>query len=98
MFKIRRKWTAQEADQWTKEDWITLVASVLAYIFLTIGTGLSLLLQWYGFVILVLGIMLTIFMHWVIDPKLKMVSAEYEKQQKSFLEELERKVRWEDTK
>jgi hypothetical protein len=42
--------------------------------------------------------MLTIFMHWVIDPKLKMVSAEYEKQQKSFLEELERKVRWEDTK
>jgi len=98
MFKIRRTWTTQEADQWTKEDWITIVASVLAYIFLTLGTGLSLLLRWYGFVILIVGILLTIFMHWVIDPKLKTVSAEYEKKQKGYLEELEKKVRWEDSK
>jgi uncharacterized membrane protein YagU involved in acid resistance len=98
MFKIRRTWTAQEADQWTKEDWITIVASVLAYICLTLGVGLSLLLLWYGFVIFLLGIMLTIFMHWIIDPKLKMVSAEYEKQQAGYLEELEKKIRWEDSK
>jgi hypothetical protein len=98
MFKIRRTWTAQEADQWTKEDWITIVVSVLAYISLTIGVGLSLLLLWYGFIILILGILLTIFMHWVIDPKLKMVSAEYEKQQIGYLEELEKKVRWEESK
>ena len=98
MFKIRRTWTPEEADQWTKEDWITIVCSVLAYVFLTIGTGLSLLLLWYGFLILFIGIVLTVFMHWVIDPKLKIVSAEYEKQQKGSLEELERKIRWEESK
>ncbi len=98
MFKIRRNWTAHDADQWTKEDWITIVASVLAYAFLMVGTGLSFLLLWYGYVILILGVIFTIFMHWVIDPKLKKISADYEKQQKGYLEELEKKVRWEESK
>jgi uncharacterized membrane protein YagU involved in acid resistance len=98
MFKIRRNWTAQAADQWTKEDWITIVLSVLAYSFLMVGTGLSLLMLWYGYVTLVFGVIFTILMHWVIDPKLKMISSEYEKQQKDYLDELERQVRWEETK
>ena len=93
---IRRKWTAAEADNWTKEDWIAMILSPLAYITLSIGVGLSLLLLWQGYLLLGIGIVLTVLMHWVIDPKLKMISSEYEKQQKHYLEELEQSVRWED--
>ena len=95
---IRRHWTPHEADEWTKEDWITILLSPLAYFFLTLGVGLSFLLLWYGFLLLGIGIILTILMHWVIDPKLKVISAEYEKQQKKYLAELERAIRWEETK
>ena len=59
------------------------------------GVGLSLLLQPIGYATLVVGIVLTLVMHWVIDPKLKVVSGQYEKRQREYLEELERKARWE---
>ncbi len=93
---IRRTWTAREADEWTKEDWITIVISPLCYIILTLGVIWSLLLQPIGFILLVAGGVLTFLMHWIIDPKLKSISEEYEKKQKEYLEELERLVRWED--
>lgn len=92
---IRRQWTPGDADEWTKEDWITIVVSPLAYLLLTVGLGLSLLLQPIGYATLVVGIVLTLVMHWVIDPKLKVISGEYEKRQREYLEELERKARWE---
>ena len=95
MSLIKRQWTPAEADHWTKEDWITIVISSLAYILLTVGTGLSLLLLPIGFITLALGIVLTIIMHWVIDPKLKVISSEYEKKQHDYLEDLEKNVRWE---
>ena len=91
---IRRKWTPAEADEWTKEDWLTIIVSPLAYIFLTVGTGLSFLLLPIGFITLAVGIILTIIMHWIIDPKLKTISNEYEKKQKIYLMDLEYKVRW----
>ncbi len=91
---IRRNWTATEADEWTKEDWITIILSPLIYVLLTIGAALSLLLFWYGYLILALGIVLTAVMHWVIDPKLKAISEEYEKKQQAYLNELEASVRW----
>ena len=50
---IRRTWTAIEADEWTKEDWIAIILSPLIYVLLTIGTALSLLLLWYGYVMLI---------------------------------------------
>jgi hypothetical protein len=93
---IKRNWTPAEADNWTKEDWFVIIISPLAYIFLMIGIGLSLLLLWYGFLILAVGIGLTVAMHWIIDPKLKMISTEYERKQKAYLEQLENSVRWED--
>ena len=93
---IRRSWTPAEADDWTKEDVITMVASTLAYITLTIGFALSFFLLWYGFLTLAAGIVFTVFMHWVIDPKLKVISSEYEAQQKKYLLELEKKLRWEE--
>ena len=93
---IRRKWTPKEADNWTREDWVTIIISPLAYILLMIGVGLSLFLLTSGFIVLALGVILTILMHWVIDPKLKAVSEKYEKSQKGYLESLEKQVRWED--
>lgn len=92
---IRRKWTAADADDWTKEDWITIVLSSVSYILLTVGVGLSFLLLPTGFITLILGIILTVVMHWIIDPKLKKISSEYEKKQHEYLEELEKNVRWE---
>ena len=93
---IKRDWTPDQADEWTKEDWIAIVLSPLSYIFLTIGTGLSLLLLPIGFILLALGIIATLLMHLVIDPKLKVISSEFEKKQHEYLEKLEESVRWEE--
>jgi antibiotic biosynthesis monooxygenase (ABM) superfamily enzyme len=93
---INRKWTPAHADEWTKEDWITIVISPICYILLSLGIGLSMLLLPVGFIVLAAGIILTIIMHWIIDPKLKMISEEYEKKQKEYLETLERNARWEE--
>ena len=93
---INRKWTPARADEWTKEDWITIILSPLAYMLLTVGVGLSFLLLPLGFILMGLGIIITILMHWVIDPKLKVISSEYEKKQHDYLEKLERNVRWEE--
>ncbi len=96
MKRIKRQWKPGEADEWTREDLITIIISPIAYILLTIGIGLSLLLQPSGFIILGAGILLTILMHWIIDPKLKAISADYEERQKKYLAELEKTTRWED--
>jgi small-conductance mechanosensitive channel len=92
---IKRRWTAAEADRWTKEDYITFVISPLVYVLLMIGTALSLLLRWYGFLLLGAGIVLLLVMLWIIDPKLKAISEEYEVKQKQYLEDLEKIARWE---
>ncbi len=98
MALIRRKWTPAAADEWTREDWIAIVLSPLAYITLAIGVALSMFLFKVGFIILGAAVVLTALMHWVIDPKLKMISEDYEKKQKHYLEELEKIIRWEEIK
>ncbi|MBN2010889.1 hypothetical protein JW960_16190 [candidate division KSB1 bacterium] len=96
MSLIRRQWTAKDADEWCREDWIAIVLSVLAYITLTVGSALSFLLLPTGFVILGVGILVTMLMYWVIDPKLRMISTEYEKKQKDYLQQLEDIQKWEE--
>ncbi len=96
MLGIKRRWTAAEADCWTKEDYLVFVISPLIYIFLAVGTALSLLLFWYGWVLLAFGIVLLLVMIWIIDPKLKAISEDYEAKQKKYLEDLERIARWEE--
>jgi hypothetical protein len=93
---IRRVWTPKEAEEWTKEDTIAVIISPLVYILLTLGTVLSLLLIPIGFLALFIGILLMCVMVYVIDPKLSTVSREFETKQKDYLEELERKVKWEE--
>jgi len=93
---IRRDWTPAAADDWRKEDWIAIVISPLAYVALAVGFALSMLLLPAGFIVLGIAVVLIVLMHWVIDPKLKMISNEYEQKQKAYLEQLERITRWED--
>jgi hypothetical protein len=92
---IRRRWTAAEADFWTKEDYLTFIISPLVYVLFMIGTALSLFLLWYGFLLLGAGVVLLFLMLWVIDPKLKAISGDYEHKQKQYLEDLEKIARWE---
>jgi antibiotic biosynthesis monooxygenase (ABM) superfamily enzyme len=95
---IKRKWTPQEADEWTKEDWIAIVLSPLSFIFITFGLAMSLFLLPAGFVMLLIGIVITAVMFWIINPKLDVLSVEYEHKQKEFLEDLERIQRWGEDK
>lgn len=91
---IRRTWTAAEADEWTREDAIVIVISPITYILLMVGVAVACLNQWEGYVMTAIGIVLLILLHWIIDPKLKAISEEYEKKQKGYLEDLEASARW----
>ena len=93
---IKKDWTAQEADQWTKEDWLAIIISPVVYFLLAIGVAFSLLMLWYGWVILGCSIVLLVIMVKIIDPKLKAISEDYEIKQKKYLEDLERISRWEE--
>lgn len=93
---IKRKWTAQEADRWTKEDYLTFIISPLIYFLLAVGVAFSMLLRWYGWVILGASVILLFIMLRIIDPKLKAISEDYELKQKEYLEDLEKIVRWEE--
>ena len=93
---LRRSWKAEEADEWTKEDLIACILSPLAYLALAVGIALALLMKLIGFLILIAAVILIILMIYVIDPKLKSISQEYEKKQKKYLEDLEKIIRWEE--
>jgi len=93
---IRRSWTPDAAEEWTKEDLVACILSALAYMTITAGLALALLLRPSGYILLAIGLLSTLFMYLVIDPKLSTISEEYEKKQKSYLERLERITRWEE--
>ena len=93
---IKRQWTPSEADEWSKEDWITIILAPIAYILIAVGVAGTFLLLTWGFITLALAIGTTALFHWIIDPKLKKISQEYEKRQKDYLLELERSTRWEE--
>ena len=95
---IRRHWSPEDADEWRKEDWVAIVLSVISYILLTVGSALSFLLLPSGFITLGIGIVFTVLMYWVVDPKLRTISSEYEKKQKDYLRQLEYIQKWEATK
>lgn len=96
MALIRRTWTVKEADEWTKEDTITVIISPIIYALITLGAALSLLLIPMGFLLLALGIILTLAMVYIINPKLDATSVEYEKKQEEYLDALEKKIKWEE--
>jgi hypothetical protein len=93
---FRKEWTPAEADEWTIHDTVAVIISPLIYLLITIGCMLSFLLIPVGFVLLAVGLILLIVLIRVINPKLGAISEGYEKKQKQYIEELERKVKWED--
>ena len=93
---IRRHWSAEEAQDWTREDWIAIVLSPLVYACVLFGLTRLLLLQWSGLWLLLAAVLGTLAIYWVIDPKLRAVSVEFEAKQTDYLEGLERKLRWGD--
>ena len=95
---IKREWTPESADEMHKEDWFAIVFSVIAYISLMVGTAMSALLIPTGFFILIIGILATIIMYWIIDPKLRAISSEYEKQEKDYLLKLDEIQKWDADK
>ncbi len=93
---FRKDWTPSEADEWTIHDTLAVIISPLVYLLITIGCMLSVLLMPVGFILLGVGVILLVVLIRVIDPKLSAVSEGYEKKQKHYIEELERKVKWEE--
>ena len=96
MSLFRKDWTPEQADEWGINDWIAVIISPLIYVLILVGAALSMLLIPIGFALLAAGIVLLLVLLRVIDPKLAAVSRGYEEKQKHYIEELERKVKWED--
>ncbi len=91
---LKLSWKPEEAEAWTKEDWLAIIISPLAYAFLMVGLALLLFLQVWGFISFLLGVILTVLLHLIINPKLKAISSDYEKKQQEYLQRLERVVKW----
>jgi hypothetical protein len=91
---IRRTWTPEEADAWSREDWIAIVLSPVIMGLGMVGAANLFLGRASGAWQLVLGTALGLVMFWVIDPKLRAVSVDYEAQQAKYLERLEKRMRW----
>ena len=92
---IKRTWTAAEAEEWTREDWIVIALSPIVMASFMLGVAALLLLQPGGLTMTVGAVLGTFLIYWIIDPKLRAVSADYEERQAAYLEDLERGVRWE---
>jgi Na+/proline symporter len=92
---IRRTWTAEDAAEWSREDWIVIVLSPVVLASLMVGVATLLLLRPMGFTLTGGGVLGALVLYWVIDPKLRAVSVEYEARQAADLADLERQVRWE---
>ena len=93
---FRKDWTPAEADEWTMHDTIAVIISPVIYILILVGTSLAALLIPAGFIALAAGAVLFVVMIKIINPKLSATSKGYEAKQKEYIEELERKVKWED--
>jgi hypothetical protein len=91
---VRRTWTAEEADAWSREDWIAIVLSPLIMALGMVGAANLFLGRGSGVWQLLVAVALGAVMFWVIDPKLRAVSADYEARQARDLERLEQRMRW----
>ena len=91
---IRRSWTAEEADEWSREDWIAIILSPISFALAMLAAANLMLLRpsAIGYTIGTIACVLGMF--WVIDPKLRAVSADYEARQAAYLKDLEARVRW----
>lgn len=83
-------------EEWGWEEAVACTLSALAYLNITAGTALILLNQWSGYLLTINALACAAAMFFIMDPKLKRISEDYEKKQKGYLEELDRIVEWEE--
>jgi SSS family solute:Na+ symporter len=93
---IKRVWTAEEAESWSREDWVAIILAPVVYALVMIGVATSLLGQLSGGLMLLGSLVLGGTIYWVIDPKLRAISADYEARQAEYLKDLERSMHWQD--
>ncbi|MEJ2502585.1 MAG: hypothetical protein P8177_04580 [Gemmatimonadota bacterium] len=93
---IRRSWTPEDAEGWSREDWIAILLAPIVYALTMLGVALALLGRGGGLAMLAAAVLCTGALYWVIDPKLRAISAEYEARQASYLRDLERVLRWQE--
>jgi len=93
---IKKDWSSAEADSWTKEDFFAVVLSIISFLMIFIGTCYAFLLESIGFLLLAIGALLIYFTFRIINPKLNAISADYEKKQKKYLENLDKIIKWEE--
>jgi hypothetical protein len=93
---IRREWTAADAQGWSREDWIAIILSPLVYGAVLFGLTRMLLRQSSGLWLMLAAVAGSVAIYWVIDPKLRAVSIEYEEHQAGYAAELDRRMRWEN--
>lgn len=95
MSLFQKHWTPEQAEEWTIHDLIASTLSVLSYILIGIGTGGALLLQVWGFITFIVGVICAVLMYLVIDPKLKAMSEAFAKRQAEVLDHVNKTTRWE---
>ena len=93
---IKRQWSADEAQAWSREDWIAIILSPLVYGCVMFCMVRLLLMQFAGIWLLLAAVAGSLAIYWVIDPKLRAVSIEYEQKQSAYAAELEKRMRWEN--
>jgi hypothetical protein len=92
---MAKKYTPEQAEKWGWEELVASIGAPAGYIFISIGLALVLLLKPIGWVYLIIGIVSTLVMYFVMDPKLRAVSDEYERRQAEFLKHVESISKWE---
>ena len=93
---FKKDWTPVQADEWTIHDLVASILSAASYILIAVGVGGALLLQGWGFIALVIGIVCVVLMYLVIDPKLKAMSEAFAKRQQEFIDQVDKTTRWEE--
>lgn len=93
---IRRHWTPGSADTWSREDYLAGVLSAVAYLLIILGSALSLLASFTGYIILLTGVISGALMYYVIDPKLRALSKDYASRQSQYQDRVDRITRWEE--
>ena len=81
---------------WSAVDYWACVLSAASFVLITAGTPMMLLNLWQGYIMVALSIISAVVMFKIVNPKLKLVSEQYESKQKEYLEELNRIIKWQD--
>ncbi len=91
---IKREWSEEDCDAWTKEDYLAGFFSAISYFAWALGIYWAIMLEPIGFVLIAVAAVSTFLTFYIIDPKLKVQSETFEKRQLHYLKLLHDSQRW----